>query len=256
MKDSILIALFTLLVSSVACGVRPQPDAACTPGTMVVIPGGWFIMGADEGRRSHRPQRRVYLDTYAIDCTELTNAAFADFASQTGYEAIGWGGQLVEERGSEPVTGVLWRDADAYCRWRGQRLPTEAEWERAARGRDGRRYPWGDGWDSDLANTTESENRRVLPVGSYREGASPEGVLDMAGNAAEWVVDTFDFDYYSYAPEHNPPGPDLAMDHVLRGGSWASPREHAQTFFRDSSHSARPNRRVGFRCAMSLPSED
>ncbi len=217
---------------------------------MVVIPGGWFLMGEDAGRRSHQPQRRVYLDAYAIDCTEVTNAAFGVFAAETGYQAIGWNARLAEEHGAEPVTGVLWRDANAYCRWMGKRLPTEAEWERAARGIDGRRYPWGDAWDSGLANTAEGGYGRVQPVGSYPEGASPDGLLDVAGNAAEWVADTFDHNYYTYAPDHNPSGPDLVTDHVLRGGSWASPPEHAQTFFRDSSHSVRPNPRVGFRCAV------
>jgi len=92
----------------------------------------------------------------------------------------------------------------------------------------------------------------VVPVGSFPDGASPYGVFDMAGNAAEWVADYFDFMYYTYAPDHNPPGPDQVMDHGLRGGSWASPSAQAQTFFRDSSHSVRPNSRVGFRCALTL----
>ncbi|MGD1994059.1 MAG: SUMF1/EgtB/PvdO family nonheme iron enzyme [Anaerolineae bacterium] len=219
---------------------------------MIVVPRGWFLMGQDEGRGSHQPQRRVYLDAYAIDCTEVTHAAFGAFVAQTGHEAPGWHAQLAETRGDDPVTGVLWQDAEAYCRWMNQRLPTEAEWEKAARGTDGRRYPWGDRWGAGRANTAESGRGGVVPVGSYPQGASPYGVLDMAGNAAEWVADYFDWEYYRYAPERNPQGADSVLDHVVRGGSWASPPEYAQTFFRDSSHSARPNRRVGFRCAMSV----
>jgi iron(II)-dependent oxidoreductase len=96
----------------------------------------------------------------------------------------------------------------------------------------------------------------VLPVGSFPQGVSPYGALDMAGNAAEWVNDYFAFDYYTYGPDHNPTGPDQVLDHGLRGGSWASPQTHAQTFFRDSSHSVRPNPRVGFRCALSLTTTD
>jgi iron(II)-dependent oxidoreductase len=222
---------------------------------MVDVPSGWFLMGEDAGARSHQPQRRVYLDAYAIDCTEVSNTAFGAFVAEAGYEALGWDARRADERPDEPVTGVLWRDADACCRWVGKRLPTEAEWERAARGTDGRRYPWGEAWDGRLANTAEAGYGRVRPVGSYPEGASPDGLLDVAGNAAEWVADAFDFDYYGYAPDRNPMGPDLATDHVLRGGSWASPREHAQTFFRDSSHSARPNPRVGFRCAAGVDGE-
>lgn len=186
----------------------------------------------------------------------MTNRAFAPFASEAGGEIAGWDVRLAEERGDERATGVLWRDTEPSCARLDKRLPAEAEWERAARGTDGRRYPWGSIWDSDLANTAESGNASVLPAGSYPQRASPDGLLDMAGNAAEWVADTFDLSYYSYAPDRNPVGPDLDTDHVLRGGSWASPREHAQTFFRDSSHSARPNPRIGFRCAGDAAGTD
>ncbi|MGD8996562.1 MAG: SUMF1/EgtB/PvdO family nonheme iron enzyme [Anaerolineae bacterium] len=219
---------------------------------MVVVPAGSFLMGEDDGPRSSQPQRRVILDGFAIHRTEVTNAAVAQFAEATDAELVGWDAAQARERPREPAVGLLWREADAYCRWAGKRLPTEAEWEKAARGADGRRYPWGDTWDPARANTAESSLGTVTTVGSFPLGASPYGVLDMAGNAAEWVADTFDPDYYLRAPERNPLGPDEILDHGLRGGSWASPREHAQTFFRDSSHSVRPNLRVGFRCARSL----
>jgi formylglycine-generating enzyme required for sulfatase activity len=219
---------------------------------MVEVPAGWFLMGQNDGAGPSSPQRRVYLDAFAIDRTEVTNADFAEFVAQTGYQAAGWDAGSLEGHADEPAVGILWREADAYCRWVGKRLPTEAEWEKAARGTDGRRYPWGDAWDPARANTAESGQGGVLPVGSFPVGASPYGVLDMAGNAAEWVADYFDFAYYSYAPDHNPLGPSEVLDHSLRGGSWASPHTQAQTFFRDSSHSVRPNPRVGFRCARAL----
>lgn len=231
-----------------ACAPILVPATPSPPESMVVVPAGWFLMGQDDGRRSNRPQRQVYLDTFAIDRTEVTVAAYALFVQETGYQPKGWDPASVEARADEPVVGVLWRDADAYCRWLGQRLPTEAQWEKAARGTDGRRYPWGDAWDSSRANTQESGRDGPLPVGSFPQGASPYGALDMAGNVAEWVVDYFDPDYYAYGPDVNPPGPRVVLDHGLRGGSWASPRDLALTYARDSSHSAEVNPRVGFRC--------
>jgi formylglycine-generating enzyme required for sulfatase activity len=216
---------------------------------MVEVPAGWFLMGQDDGPRSSRPQRPIFLDAYAIDRTEVTNAAFAAYVRATGQPPEGWSSAMAVVGPDLPVVAVLWRDADAYCRWAGKRLPTEAEWEKAARGTDGRPYPWGNTWELARANTAESEQGGPLPVGSFPAGASPYSALDMAGNVAEWVADTFEFDYYSRAPNRNPRGPGYVMDHVLRGGSWAAPAVQAQTFFRDSSHSARPNPRVGFRCA-------
>ena len=238
------------------CTPRPQLTPT-TPSEMVIIPAGWFGMGHDAGPKSSQPNHPVYLEAFAIDRTEVTNAAFAEFVAQTGSQPkIGWTAEEAQARATEPVVGVVWAEAEAYCRWAGKRLPTEAEWEKAARGTDGRLYSWGNEWDAARANTLESKHREVFPAGSYPAGASPYGALDMAGNAAEWVADYFDFTYYTVAPDHNPTGPTRVLDRVLRGGSWASPHHQVQTFFRDSSHSAEPNLRLGFRCALSLPGAD
>jgi len=245
-KYSAAIELFSFLILITAC--QSPPSASFPQESMVIVPAGWFLMGQNEGPRSNQPQGEVYLDSFAIDKTEVTKEHFARFLEETGDKKTI---EIIAAQANEPVVGVLWREADAYCRWAGKRLPTEAEWEKAARGTDGRRYPWGNEWEPDYANVKESGFGDVIAVGSYPEGASPYGVLDMAGNAAEWVSDYFDFTYYAYASDHNPTGPRQVMDHVLRGGSWASPNTLAQTFFRDSSHSTRPNLRVGFRCAQS-----
>jgi formylglycine-generating enzyme required for sulfatase activity len=250
-----VLCLTPFFMMLAACTFDPRPTAPAPPEAMVIVPAGWFMMGQDEGPRANQPQHEVYLDAFAIDQTEVTNAAFATFVAQAHYVSKGWEATFTERPPHEPVVNVIWREAEAYCRWAGKRLPTEAEWEKAARGADGRQYPWGNTWDAALANTQESGNGGPLPVGSFPAGVSPYGVLDMAGNVAEWVADYFDFTYYTYAPDHNPLGPDTVLDHGLRGGSWASPAEHAQTFFRDSSHSVEPNPRVGFRCAQAWPEE-
>jgi iron(II)-dependent oxidoreductase len=216
------------------------------------VPAGWFWMGEDDGRQSNQPRHKIYLDAFEIMKKEVTREEFARFVSETGYQPAGWEASLPEETAGLPAVGVLWKDADACCRWLGLRLPSEAEWEKAARGDDGRRYPWGDAWDPQKANTAERGVGEVINTGSIPEGASPYGLLDMCGNAAEWVSDYYEPDYYTVSPERNPTGPELIMDHVLRGGSFDSTQEQATTYFRDSSHSVRPNPRVGFRCARSI----
>ena len=238
-----LIPNFLVLLALCACQT--------TPDEMLRIPAGWFSMGENDGRLSNQPQHRVYLDAYSIQKTEVTVGEFAEFIDATGYSMPGWDPGKSAEDSNLPVTGVRWRDADAYCRWHGWRLPTEAEWEKAARGTDWRYYPWGDEWDNQKANTLESGTGEVLPVGSLPAGASPYGLMDMSGNALEWVADNFDSGYYQVSPVQNPTGSTMVGDHVLRGGSFASPPEQATTYFRDSSHSTTPNPRVGFRCALS-----
>lgn len=218
---------------------------------MVEIPAGWFTMGSDSGPSSSQPAHLVYLDASAIERTEVTNKAFQKYVSATGNTPLAWQEARPPGVPDEPVAGILWREALAYCEWAGMRLPSEAEWEKAARGTDQRLYPWGDRWDSRRANTAQSSKGVPVPVGSYPDGASPYGVLDLAGNLAEWVADFYEPTYYANSPERNPSGPQKVLDHGLRGGSWESPPEQATTSFRDSSHGATPNLRVGFRCAIS-----
>ena len=208
-------------------------------------------MGSNGGRPSNRPAHRVYLNAFAIQRTETTNGEFKEYVTATGHTPLVWQDGSPPGALDEPVAGILWREAQAYCEWAGMRLPSEAEWEKAARGTDGRIFPWGNGWDPRLANTQESGEGSPVPVGDYPEGASPYGLLAMAGNLAEWVADYYDPTYYAASPEQNPDGPRIVLDHGLRGGSWDSPLEQATTYFRDSSHGATPNLRVGFRCAVS-----
>jgi sulfatase modifying factor 1 len=244
--------------------------AQALDASIVYVPAGEFLMGSDTGDLDERPQRRVYLDAFEIDRYEVTNAQYRRFLLATGHEPPQpWPGRYTAFRpehdpdwqGTEypdgealhPVVGVNWTDAVTYCAWAGKRLPTEAEWEKAARGTDGRAFPWGDEWDADKANVGETGTGYTQPVGSYPAGASPYSALDMAGNTWEWVIDLYDRQYYALAPDHNPPGPASGTgEQILRGGAWDSPPQHVRVAFRNATHCFGPNHRAGFRCARSI----
>ena len=204
---------------------------------MVYVPAGEFIMGSDEGSSDEQPVHTVYLGAFCIDKYEVTNAQFAQFLNEQGNQVEGgvtWldleddyclikqmGGEYQPKSGykDHPVVTVSWYGARAYCQWAGKRLPTEAEWEKACRGTDGRTYPWGEVIDCDHAQYGKCGGETV-PVRSKPKGASPYGTLDMAGNVEEWVADWYDTDYCSQSPGRNPPGPNSGTFRVLRGGSW------------------------------------
>lgn len=223
---------------------------------LVFVPGGEFTMGSDDGPQYSAPAHLVYLDPYWIDLTEVTMLDFIGFVEATGNAPDAWADERYLLEADFPATGILWEEAVAYCEWRGMRLPTEAEWEKAARGTDGRIYPWGRFWRQGRANTSESGIGGPVAVGSYPKGRSPYGALDMAGNVQEWVSDRFDPDYYAESPYRNPTGPEEILNVGLRGGSWFTDRNLAKTFYRNSSHSALPDSRVGFRCAVGHPSTE
>jgi formylglycine-generating enzyme required for sulfatase activity/tRNA A-37 threonylcarbamoyl transferase component Bud32 len=247
---------------------------------MVFVPAGEFVMGSEELGDDERPVHHVYLDGFWIDRYEVSNERFARFVAQTGYqteaERLGWGwvsmgsewekvegadwchphgpDSSIEGKMDHPVVLVSWNDADAYCRWAGKRLPSEAQWEKAARGpstdpQPGRRYAWGDEFDSAKGNTEESGRGDTTPVGSFSpQGDSPYGASDMTGNVWEWVADWYASDYYSQAPPTDPPGPASGTYKVLRGGSWLFDEVYARAAFR---YKVRPDYTydfTGFRC--------
>jgi formylglycine-generating enzyme required for sulfatase activity len=224
------------------------------------------------------PRHRVWLDAYYLDRYEVTNALFERFVRATAYrttaerEGHGWSRQYRDERWqwikldgayfrqpggsgtasepSHPVVMVSWNDADTYCRLAGKRLPTEAEWEKAARGTDGRRYPWGDAWDAARANA-EMKVGSTSPVGRFPSGASPYDIHDLAGNVFEWVADWHDDTYYRRSPERNPRGPETGTEKGLRGGAWTKLAIFVRATFREASVPTDRNDLIGFRCAKS-----
>ena len=226
---------------------------------MVLIPEGIFSMG-----NSRYGWREIWLDAFYIDKYEVTNAPFEKFVKATGYKTelekrewdFTWRTYYTAERKNHPVTCISWNDANAYAQWAGKRLPTEAEWEKAARGTDSRKWPWGDKWDASRLNlgaTPHHEIWATTPVGSYPDGASPYGVLDMAGNAMEWCADWYEKDYYARMPKRNPQGPINGKYHVARGGSWRDGAFFA--FFTRTTTRITPSgdriAGVGIRCALS-----
>ncbi len=243
---------------------------------MVLVPAGWFMMGSSKktdrnAYPAEMPQRKVYVDAFEIDKYEVTALHYLRFVLATNRPPlVDWrydGGNFQESMAHHPVMHVSWYDADAYCRWAGQRLPTSAEWEKAARGEDGRIYPWGNEpaglsranfGRTGLSGPVRDRPERLLlyppiiAVDKYENAVSPYGVHQMAGNVAEWTADWYDPNYYKTGPDRNPKGPETGTQKAFRGGGWI-----------DSTPSVRPAQRngadpntkmnwLGFRCARDV----
>ncbi len=250
---------------------------------MVLVAGGYFMRGRRSSRSDKKssdkkntggenkkndsaPSRRIYLDTFHIDKFEVTNAAYGRFVAATGHSPPGlkgsghpWGGSWDRFAWSDrrpppgagdiPVTLITWFDAESYCIWAGKRLPSEAEWEKAARGAGSRVYPWGDAASPGAANFG-GRNKGPLPGGSYPIDRSPYGVMDMAGNVAEWVNDYYHHAYFGRSPGRNPRGPERGSRRVVRGGYWSQAADKIRADRRWNGNPAESHGGVGFRCAL------
>jgi len=225
---------------------------------MVLVPEGIFLQGEDYAFSDEVPMREVFISAFYIDLTEVTYERYKKYIDSRGVEpppdcgfsGPRWNGkEFYPEWANHPVTCITWLEARDFCDWAGKRLPTEAEWEKAARGTKGRIWPWGDKWDKEKLN---SGSKQTLPVGNFPKGKSPFGALDMAGNAFEWVNDYYNEAYYPTAPDRNPQGPSTGEDRVLKGGSFASEQILTRCSYR--SHLKPDVRKIynGFRCAQGL----
>ncbi|MGQ0812552.1 MAG: formylglycine-generating enzyme family protein [Nitrospiraceae bacterium] len=242
---------------------------------MVLIPAGCFTMGTDnigaeqnQGFPNESPEHQVCLKDYSIDQFEVTIERYAKFleAAKHGPPSL-WDDEAVTTAPDRPVIDVAWEDADAYCKWAGKRLPTEAEWEKAARGTDSRRYPWGyvspfpdlanynrGDWVSypiTLAPVTYGTQGFNIRIGASKGGGrSAYGIFNMAGNVSEWVADWYDREYYHKSSKDDPTGPPNGSRKVYRGGNWADPPRHLRATQRVAAEPDFHDRTLGFRCAM------
>jgi sulfatase modifying factor 1 len=265
----VIAATMALLTAySVVESAAPQPAEILGKdgAPMVLVPAGPFPMGVPagdrDGGRDEYPRHDVMLHAFYIDKFEVTHGQYAEFVQATGHRTpqnpknsartLWKDGQPSGSLAERPVINVDWHDADAYCRWAGKRLPTEAEWEKAARGTDGRRFPWGN-----VEPTPKHLNynqqwvgeKTLMPVGSYEPGKSPYGVYDMAGNVWEWVADWYDPFYYEKSPAENPKGPETGSHKVLRSSGWSVETPLVRIFTRVKSDPLNRNDSTGFRCA-------
>jgi len=252
-------------------------DTRINEDNMVMVPAGEFIRGSDEIDEEEKPVKRIYLDDFMIGVYPVTNREFKRFIDDNGYHREefwtpeGWQWRQ-EEKITEPgywyhrewngpnfpVVVVSWYEAAAYAGWlskitgKAYRLPSEAEWEKAARGTDGWKYPWGNEFDKNFCNSDESGLGRTSAVGIFPKGKSPYGCLDMAGNVWEWCADWFDKKYYSKCPVKNPPGPTEGSHRVCRGGSWFGVAQYCACAVRDAYLPGDRGIVLGFRLARSF----
>jgi len=220
----------------------------------VLIPAGEFWMGADTPG-DHQPVHRVRLDAFYLDRHQVTNRLYRSFCEAAGHvlpffwEMTGF--RCGPDYPDHPVVGVSWQDAAAYAAWCSKRLPTEAEWEYAARGGlEGKSFPTGDTLDPDDGNYFKSELGGPVPVGSYPPNGY--GLYDMQGNVVEWVWDWYAPDYYAHSPQVNPQGPESGRFRLIRGGGWHSGATCNRVYYRNALPPNWLDFNVGFRCASSI----
>lgn len=269
-KMKLVVALMTgFLWLFPAIGFANSP-ASTPPEEMVLIPGGIYPMGSQKSLRElipgelfnidrhmlgpEDPAHNVEVDSYYIDIHEVTHGAYLAFVKTTSAKKPRFSDDPDFNGNNKPVVGISWKEAQSYCKWKGGRLPTEAEWEKASRGKRSINYPWGnDAPDNGKLNFNEKLNK-TTPVGSYEEGKSDYGVYDLSGNVAEWTYDWHLAEFYIFSPKTNPVGFTRGKYKVIRGGSWRNDAKDVTMTYRNATVPSIRVKTLGFRCAQSAGS--
>ena len=268
-----IIILSLILSLGSAIGVMGDPIKKVAPSPyagMVLIPEGAFEMGsrlslseldpisifqADRHMLGPEdPAHEVILDAFYVDLYEVTNAKFKKYieATHSKNPPRYWDDNDFNHS-LQPVVGITWKEARAYCQWKNKRLPTEAEWEKAARGKRPVRFPWGNEPPDKTRANFDNHVRKTAPVGSYPKGKSDYGVFDMSGNVSEWVKDWHYPEYYLFSPKENPPGPEKGHYKIIRGGNWKNKLEDIRLTYRNATVPKARSKTVGFRCVANAP---
>lgn len=246
----------TTLVDTTVVAVKDT--TVILPDSMVLIPDGEYEIGSDDILPDRKPIHKVKLNAILMDIHEVTNEQYGRFLDSTGYELPPYWSDTLYNKPKQPVVGVSWFDAVEYCKWAGKRLPTEAEWEAAARGGLVEcAFPWDGSARKERANyrwDTLEEPKGLLPVGQYT--ANAYGLYDMAGNVWEWCSDWYSQTYYSDSTAYdNPQGPAKGQAKVMRGGSWNYEGEYMEVSFRNRAKPDLKVNYIGFRCVMDVPED-
>ncbi len=270
LRSMMLAGMVLVVIPAVTVAEGLEKEVKGKDGApMVLIPEGSFPMGVPhgdrDGGRDEYPRHDVFVNNFYIDKFELTNSRYLEFVKATSHRIpqnpknatrnLWQGDTITESLADRPVINVDWADANAYCQWAGKRLPTEAEWEKAAKGTADRRFPWGNVEPTNKHLNFNQQwigEKTLMPVGSYELGKSPFGVYDMAGNVWEWVNDWYDAKYYEKSPAKNPTGPETGTKRVLRGSGWQNETPTVRIFTRVDSDPTIRNESTGFRCAMDV----
>lgn len=260
----LFIALVIVIVMTAIVRTKPKENDVVpvkssgvpVANPMIAIPAGAFMMGSDKGGPNETPIRPVVLDAYEINQFEITQSQYEAFRKATGHRrALSRYIKNIEQFHdvNQPAIYVSWLDAEAFCNWSGARLPTEAEWEKAAKGNTPQEWPWGDQAKSAFANFLGDTDGSAYTsaVGSFQMDQSSYGIYDMAGNAQEWVADWYDEFYYKMASNKNPRGPSMGEMKVLRGGSWNDSHIAGRVTARMKMVPDYRDTTVGFRCAKA-----